>query len=40
MDPLRIPKDGFFAHKVMWDGWVDVETIILILLVIGIILRM
>lgn len=26
VDPLRIPKDGFFAHKVMWDGWVDVET--------------
>ena len=25
VDPLRIPKDGFFAHKVMWDGWVDVE---------------
>ncbi len=26
VDPLRIPKDGFYAHKVMWDGWVDVET--------------
>ena len=25
VDPLRIPKDGFFAHRVMWDGWVDVE---------------
>lgn len=25
-DPMRIPKDGFFAHQVMWDGWVDVET--------------
>lgn len=25
VDPLRIPKDGFYAHKVMWDGWVDVE---------------
>ncbi|MDR0572987.1 MAG: DUF4982 domain-containing protein [Tannerella sp.] len=25
VDPLRIPKDGYFAHKVMWDGWVDVE---------------
>ncbi|MDR2813047.1 MAG: DUF4982 domain-containing protein [Prevotellaceae bacterium] len=24
-DPMRIPKDGFFAHQVMWDGWVDVE---------------
>lgn len=26
VDPLRIPKDGFYAHKVMWDGWVDVEN--------------
>ena len=26
VDPLRIPKDGFFAHKVMWNGWVDVEN--------------
>jgi hypothetical protein len=25
-DPMRIPKDGFFAHQVMWDGWVDVEN--------------
>lgn len=25
VDPLRIPKDGYYAHKVMWDGWVDVE---------------
>ena len=25
VDPLRIPKDGYFAHQVMWDGWVDVE---------------
>lgn len=25
VDALRIPKDGFFAHKVMWDGWVDVD---------------
>ena len=25
VDPLRIPKDGFFAHKAMWDGWVDTE---------------
>lgn len=24
-DPMRIEKDGFFAHQVMWDGWVDVE---------------
>ncbi|NDW19780.1 DUF4982 domain-containing protein [Dysgonomonas sp. 216] len=26
VDPLRIPKDGFYTHKVMWDGWVDVEN--------------
>jgi beta-galactosidase len=25
VDAMRIPKDGFFAHKVMWDCWVDVE---------------
>lgn len=25
-DPMRIAKDAFFAHKVMWDGWVDTET--------------
>ncbi|MBQ8674045.1 MAG: DUF4982 domain-containing protein [Bacteroides sp.] len=25
VDPLRIPKDGYFAHQVMWDGWVDIE---------------
>lgn len=25
-DPMRIPKDGFFAHRVMWDGWVDIEN--------------
>lgn len=24
-DPMRIEKDGFFAHQVMWNGWVDVE---------------
>lgn len=24
-DAMRIPKDPFFAHQVMWDGWVDVE---------------
>lgn len=27
VDPMRIPKDGFFAHKVMWDAWVDPENI-------------
>lgn len=25
VDPMRIPKDGFFAHQVIWDGWVDTE---------------
>jgi hypothetical protein len=24
-DPMRIPKDAFFAHQVMWDGWVDTD---------------
>ena len=26
VDPMRVPKDGFFAHQVMWDGWVDIEN--------------
>ena len=25
VDPMRIPKDGYFAHQVMWNGWVDVD---------------
>lgn len=25
-DAMRIPKDPFFAHQVMWDGWVDIEN--------------
>jgi len=25
VDAMRITKDGFFAHQVIWDGWVDVE---------------
>ena len=25
VDAMRIPKDGFFAHKIMWDGWVDAK---------------
>jgi hypothetical protein len=25
VDAMRIPKDGFYAHKVMWDGWVEPE---------------
>lgn len=24
-DAMRIPKDAFYAHQVMWDGWVDTE---------------
>ena len=22
-DAMRIPKDGFYAHQVMWNGWVN-----------------
>lgn len=25
IDAMRIPKDSYFAHKVMWNGWVDTE---------------
>lgn len=25
VDAMRLPKEGFHAHQVMWDGWVDVE---------------
>ncbi|MDR1009992.1 MAG: DUF4982 domain-containing protein [Opitutaceae bacterium] len=25
VDAMRIPKDGFYAHQVMWDAWVDIE---------------
>ncbi len=25
VDAVRLPKDGYFAHQVMWDGWVEVE---------------
>ena len=25
VDAMRLPKDGFFAHRVMWDGWSDAE---------------
>ena len=25
-DPMRIPKDAFFAHEAIWDGWVEPET--------------
>ncbi|MET1057798.1 MAG: sugar-binding domain-containing protein [Pedobacter sp.] len=23
VDAMRIPKDSYFAHQVMWDGWVE-----------------
>ncbi|WP_281637887.1 glycoside hydrolase family 2 protein [Flavobacterium marginilacus] len=26
VDPMRIPKEGFFAHQVIWNGWVDIEN--------------
>ena len=26
VDAMRIPKDAFFAHQVMWNGWVEPET--------------
>jgi beta-galactosidase len=25
VDAMRIAKDGFYAHQVVWDGWVDIE---------------
>lgn len=25
VDAMRIPKEAWYAHQVMWDGWVDVE---------------
>jgi beta-galactosidase len=25
VDAMRLPKDSFFAHQVMWDGWADAE---------------
>ena len=25
-DAMRIPKDAFFAHQVMWSGWVEPEV--------------
>ncbi len=27
VDPMRIPKDNFWAHQVIWDGWVDTDSI-------------
>jgi beta-galactosidase len=26
VDPMRIPKDSYFCHQVMWDGWVENEN--------------
>jgi len=23
VDAMRIPKDGYYAHQAMWDGWVE-----------------
>ncbi|NIJ29647.1 hypothetical protein FHT00_001594 [Sphingomonas insulae] len=25
VDAMRLPKESFFAHQVMWTGWVDAE---------------
>ena len=25
-DAMRVPKDAFYAHQVMWSGWVDDEV--------------
>ncbi len=25
VDAMRIPKDAYYAHQTMWDGWVDPE---------------
>ncbi|MGQ1946767.1 glycoside hydrolase family 2 protein [Geofilum sp. OHC36d9] len=27
VDPMRIPKENYWAHKVIWDGWVDTDSI-------------
>lgn len=27
VDAMRLPKEGFFADQVMWDGWVDPERV-------------
>jgi beta-galactosidase len=26
VDAMRIAKDAYYAHQVMWDGWVDIEN--------------
>jgi len=25
VDAMRLPKDNFYTHQTMWDGWVDTE---------------
>lgn len=25
VDPMRIAKDAFYVHRLMWNGWVDLE---------------
>jgi beta-galactosidase len=25
VDPMRIPKDAYYAHRTMWNGWVDTQ---------------
>jgi beta-galactosidase len=25
VDPVRLPKDGWYAHQVMWNTWVDAD---------------
>jgi hypothetical protein len=26
VDPMRIPKENYWAHKVIWNGWVDTDS--------------
>lgn len=26
VDAMRLPKDSYYAHQVMWNGWVEPET--------------
>src|SRR5690606_4622966 len=26
VDAMRLPKQAFYAHQVMWDGWVNIKT--------------
>ncbi len=27
VDAMRIPKDAYFAHKLMWDCWIDADEV-------------